>query len=164
MKNLSMQTEFIAPGNRRVCPFNLTWSNKMAWKSRYRKDDRIQLGDVIDYLAYRRDVESLKLQQMQIARGIAYARAGVQRPATFEEMVAVFRNPKTAAAAEAAAEAARASWAQPKPEPEARPEPAPFTWKGFLHSLLVRGPDVFSKPKPNCGKKPHLRLVAKHLR
>ena len=143
------------------------------WRSRYRGQDRLRLGDVIDYLAYQRDIETVKLQQMQIALEVARLRANAGKPATFEF------TPRPLTPAERRDEEAYDEWAAANPYQgasgkarwrEARRKAAevkPFTWRGFLGSLLLRGPDIFARKKPACVKlaqaRPKLRLVAKHL-
>ena len=144
------------------------------WRSRYRGQDRLRLGDVIDYLAYQRDIETVKLQQMQIALEVARLRANAGKPATSFEFT-----PRPLTPADRREEEAYDEWAAANPYQgasgkarwrEARRKAAeskPFTWRGFLGSLLLRGPDIFARKKPACVKlaqaRPKLRLVAKHL-
>ena len=144
------------------------------WRSRYRTHDRIQLGDAIDYLAYQRDIETIKLQQMQIALEVARLRANAGKPATSFEFT-----PRPLTPAERREEEDYAEWAAANPYQgasgkarwqEARRKAAevkPFTWRGFLRNLLLRGPDIFARKKPACVKlaqaRPKLRIVAKHL-
>ena len=125
------------------------------WKSRYRGQDRLRLGDVIDYLAYQRDIETVKLQQMQIALEVARLRANAGKPATFEftprPLTPAERRDEEAYDEWAAANpyqgaSGKARWRQAREEAKRKAaEVKPFTWKGFLGNLLLRGPDIFSK-------------------
>ena len=147
------------------------------WKSRYRRHYRIQLGDAIDYLAYQRDIETVKLQQMQIALEVARLRANAGKPATFEftprPLTPAERRDEEAYDEWAAANpyqgaSGKARWRQAREEAKRKAaEVKPFTWRGFLGSLLLRGPGIFARKKPACVKlaqaRPKLRLVAKHL-
>jgi hypothetical protein len=148
----------------------------MARKSHYHANDRLQLGDVVDLAAYQRDIEVAKLQQMQIALKIAKIRANLSQPAT--GFNAPPRTPEQqredseyyewAAANPYQGAAGKARWQEARRKAAEQPKPAPFTWKGFLRSLLIRGPDVFSKPNQSkpaiaCGEKPRLRIVDKRF-